>query len=60
MSFGYNVSVAIFGGFAPFIATWLVRGTGLSYSPGFYLMAAAVVTGIAVLRCRETAFEPLR
>ena len=60
MSFGYNTSVAIFGGFAPFIATWLVRGTGLSYSPGFYLIAAALVTGIAVLRCRETAFEPLR
>lgn len=60
MSFGYNVAVAVFGGFAPFISTWLVRATGSSLSPALYLIAAAVITGIAVLRCRETAFEPLR
>jgi MHS family proline/betaine transporter-like MFS transporter len=60
MSVGYNCAVAIFGGFAPFIATWLVRETGISVSPALYLIAAAVVTGIAVLRCRETAFAPLR
>ena len=60
MSFGYNIAVAIFGGFAPFIATWLIRETGSSSAPAFYLIAAAVVTGIAVLRCRETAFTPLR
>jgi MHS family proline/betaine transporter-like MFS transporter len=60
MSFGYNVAVAVFGGFAPFVATWLVRETGSAYSPAIYLIAAAVVTGIAVIRCRETAFEPLK
>jgi MHS family proline/betaine transporter-like MFS transporter len=60
MSFGYNVAVAVFGGFAPFISTWLVRETGSSLSPAIYLIAAAVVTGVAVLRCRETAFEPLK
>jgi MHS family proline/betaine transporter-like MFS transporter len=59
MSFGYNTAVALFGGFAPFIATWLVRETGSSVAPALYLIAAAVVTGIAVLRCRETAFSPL-
>jgi MHS family proline/betaine transporter-like MFS transporter len=60
MSFGYNVAVAVFGGFAPFIATWLVRETGSSVAPALYLIAAAVITGIAVIRCRETAFTPLR
>jgi MHS family proline/betaine transporter-like MFS transporter len=60
MSFGYNVAVAVFGGFAPFISTWLVRATGSPYSPAIYLTAAAVITGIAILRCRETAFEPLK
>jgi MFS transporter, MHS family, proline/betaine transporter len=60
MSFGYNVAVAVFGGFAPFISTWLVRETGSPYSPAIYLIAAAVITGIAVIRCRETAFEPLK
>jgi MFS family permease len=60
MSVGYNTAVAIFGGFAPFIATWLVGATGSPYAPAAYLIAAAVVTGFVVLRTRETAFEPLR
>lgn len=60
MSIGYNIAVAIFGGFAPFIATWLVRATGSPYAPSLYVIAAAVITGIAVLRTRETAFQPLR
>jgi MHS family proline/betaine transporter-like MFS transporter len=60
MSVGYNTAVAIFGGFAPFIATWLVKTTGLAYAPGFYLIGAAVITGLVVLRTRETAFMPLR
>jgi len=60
MSVGYNCAVAIFGGFAPFIATWLVKSTGLSYAPGFYLIGAALITGFVVLRTRETAFSPLR
>jgi MFS transporter, MHS family, proline/betaine transporter len=60
MSVGYNTAVAIFGGFAPFIATWLVKTTGSVYSPAVYLIGAAVITGIVVLRTRETAFSPLR
>ena len=59
MSFGYNVAVAVFGGFAPFISTWLIRETGSAVAPAIYLIAAAVITGIAVLRTRETAFTPL-
>jgi MFS transporter, MHS family, proline/betaine transporter len=59
MSVGYNCAVAIFGGFAPFIATWLVRETGSPYAPAAYLIASAVITGFVVLRTRETAFTPL-
>jgi MHS family proline/betaine transporter-like MFS transporter len=59
MSVGYNCAVAIFGGFAPFIATWLVRETGSPYAPAAYLIASAAITGIVVLRTRETAFTPL-
>jgi len=60
MSVGYNVAVAIFGGFAPFIATWLVKATGISYAPAAYVIAAALITGFVVIRTRETAFTPLR
>jgi MFS transporter, MHS family, proline/betaine transporter len=60
LSIGYNIAVAIFGGFAPFIATWLIKVTGSSLSPAYYLMAAAVITFVVVLRIKETAFSPLR
>ena len=60
MSVGYNIAVAVFSGFAPFIATWLVRETGSVYAPALYVVAAAVVTGVVVLRTKETAFSPLR
>jgi hypothetical protein len=52
--------VAIFGGFAPFIATWLIGVTGSNLAPSYYLIAAATITFLVVLRIRETAYEPLR
>jgi MHS family proline/betaine transporter-like MFS transporter len=60
MSIGYSLSTAIFGGFAPFTATWLIGVTGSPISPTFYLMAAAVVSGVVIARFRETAYEPLQ
>jgi len=60
LSIGYNVAVAVFGGFAPFIATWLIGLTGNNLAPAYYLMAAATVTFVVLLNVRETAFEPLR
>jgi len=43
MSTGYSLAVAVFGGFAPFIATWLIAATGSPLSPIYYLIAAAIV-----------------
>jgi MHS family proline/betaine transporter-like MFS transporter len=60
MSIGYNLAVMLFGGFAPFIATWLVATTGNIMSPTFYVIACAIITLIFVLRMRETAFSPLK
>jgi MHS family proline/betaine transporter-like MFS transporter len=60
LSVGYNSAVLVFGGFAPFIATWLVSVTGSSLSPTFYVIGCAIITLIFVLRMRETAFTPLR
>src|SRR6185312_12005605 len=33
MSIGYSLSTALFGGFAPFISTWLIGATGSPISP---------------------------
>jgi MFS transporter, MHS family, proline/betaine transporter len=49
MSFSYSVSVTIFGGFAPFFATWLIDLTGDKLSPSYYLMATAVLSMIAIV-----------
>jgi MFS transporter, MHS family, proline/betaine transporter len=40
----YSLSVAIFGGFAPFINAWLVDATGSNVAPSFYLMFAAAIS----------------
>ena len=56
----YNIAVAAFGGTAPFIATYLISRTGSNFSPGFYLIAAAVITLIVVSTMKETYREPLR
>jgi MHS family proline/betaine transporter-like MFS transporter len=60
LSIGYNMAVAIFGGFAPFIATFLVRVTDNSHAPAVYVIIAAIITLVVLLRTRETAFAPLR
>ncbi|MBU8814507.1 MFS transporter [Mycolicibacterium goodii] len=59
-SIGYNVSVAIFGGTAPYVATWLADRTGNDIAAAFYIVAAAVVSLLTVLTMRETANRPLR
>lgn len=60
MTTGYALSVAIFGGFAPYIATWLIAKTGSPISPVYYVIAAAIVSTIVIARLKETAHEPLR
>ncbi|MCO6415804.1 MFS transporter [Siccirubricoccus sp. KC 17139] len=59
MSTGYSIAVAVFGGFAPYIATWLIARTGSPLSPTFYLIAAAIVSTLVILRLRETAHSDL-
>jgi MHS family proline/betaine transporter-like MFS transporter len=60
MSVGYSLSVAIFGGFAPYIATWLIDRTGSPIAPTYYLIASGVVSFIVIWSFRETAHQELR
>jgi len=48
IAFSYSISVTIFGGFAPFIATWLIARTGNPLSPSFYLIGTAFLSIIAL------------
>ncbi|WP_374302588.1 MFS transporter [Paracoccus sp. (in: a-proteobacteria)] len=58
-AFSFNTANALFGGTAPFIATWLISATGSKAAPAWFLVAAAVVALIAMLTSRETAGKPL-
>ena len=42
LSVSYGFAVAIFGGFAPYISTFLVRVTGDVLAPSYYVMAAGL------------------
>jgi MFS transporter, MHS family, proline/betaine transporter len=56
MSTGYSLAVAIFGGFAPFIATWLIQATGSPVSPTYlYLLPAAVISLVVIWKLKETS-----
>jgi MHS family proline/betaine transporter-like MFS transporter len=58
LSVSYGFAVAIFGGFAPYISTFLVKVTGNPLAPSFYVMAAALASGIAVLFVHERHRAP--
>ncbi len=59
VAFGYSISVTVFGGFAPFFATWLIARTGDNLSPSYYLMATALLSIIAltIIRSRPAFTE---
>ena len=55
----YGLSVAIFGGFAPFIATALISVTGNPIAPAYYVMFGGFLGLIAIFFLREGARRPL-
>ncbi|MFK0167921.1 glycine betaine/L-proline transporter ProP [Streptomyces sp. NPDC090306] len=59
LSVGFNVSVSLFGGTTPLVVTALIGATGNMMMPAYYMMAAAVVGGVAVWFMTESAGRPL-
>ncbi|HUA55848.1 MAG TPA: MFS transporter [Candidatus Sulfotelmatobacter sp.] len=57
VAFSYSISVTIFGGFAPFIATWLIAQTGDPLSPSYYLMATALLSIVSLAAIRRRAIR---
>lgn len=60
MAIAYNVAVAFFGGITPWFSAYLMTSTGNPFSPAYYVMGAALITFLTVLRAKETAGQPLR
>jgi MHS family proline/betaine transporter-like MFS transporter len=55
---GYNISLGVFGGLTPLVASWLVARSGDEIAPGFLMMAAAAFGFLTILRFPETYRSP--
>jgi MHS family proline/betaine transporter-like MFS transporter len=53
LSVGYALGIALFGGFAPFINTWLVARTHDPRAPGMYLAITSLITIAALIFARQ-------
>ena len=52
MAIGYNITLALFGGTAPLVATWMIKTTGNLAAPAWYLVVIAAVTFMVTLTIR--------
>jgi MHS family proline/betaine transporter-like MFS transporter len=57
MSTGYSLTVALFGGFGPYISTWLVKTTGSPLSPVIYIVGCACLSLAVILPLKETRHD---
>jgi MFS family permease len=48
LSLAYNVAVMLFGGFGPFVVTWLINTTGSPLAPTYYVMGGLAFSIVAV------------
>jgi MHS family proline/betaine transporter-like MFS transporter len=53
LSVSYSLGVAIFGGFAPFISTWLITATGSKIAPAFYMVFGVLISLVALRAARR-------
>jgi MHS family proline/betaine transporter-like MFS transporter len=56
-SVSYNLTMGIFGGTTPMVATWLIAKTGNPHAPAFYLVGAALFAAAAVLMLQDRTGE---
>ena len=48
LSLAYNIAVMVFGGFGPFVVTWLIDTTGSPLAPTYYVMGGLALSIVAV------------
>ena len=59
LSVGYNISLAIFGGTTPLVATWIIERSHDDLSIAWYLICGAAISFVFTVRLPETAHKPL-
>lgn len=55
LSISYNVATTLFGGFSPFLVTWLIDITGDRMMPAYFVTMAMVIGLVALWPMREGA-----
>jgi len=58
-SLAYSLATALFGGFTPMIATYLIEVTKNTAMPGVWLSCAALVSLAAALLPRQAVVNPV-
>ena len=56
---GYNISTSLFGGTCGVIVTALIQSTGNKDWPAYYLIAAALIALVPIMRIPETSQVPI-
>jgi MFS transporter, MHS family, proline/betaine transporter len=59
LSIGYSLAVTIFGGFAPFIATFLIGHTGSAVSPTYFVIVSAIISVLTLAAIKDPLNAPL-
>jgi MHS family proline/betaine transporter-like MFS transporter len=54
MSFGYSITLALSGGVAPLVASWLLRVTDNAMTPAYYVTAYGVIGLLLLWPMKET------
>jgi MHS family proline/betaine transporter-like MFS transporter len=49
-----NISVALFGGFAPFVATFLIDLSGQKVAPAYFVVLCATLTLATLIPLKES------
>ncbi|PAU68248.1 MFS transporter [Bifidobacterium criceti] len=58
-AFSFNLANALFGGTAPFIATWLIWATGSAIAPAWYMVVIAAIALVAMCLSHENTEKDL-
>ena len=58
-SLGYNLCMALFGGTTPMMTVILIKATGIDATPALYIMLAAAISLLVVLRLEEPSKRKL-
>ncbi|WP_449433483.1 MFS transporter [Pseudomonas putida] len=56
IAIAYNIPVAVFGGSAPLVSTWLIQQSGDISSPWYFYVGTGVVSIVALLLLRQSDF----